>query len=79
MAAMKILLQCARSHTYVRDVDSWTTLPEQALEFNSLVPALDFALSYGLKDVRPVTRWEPPVAELHLPLSNAAALAPLGT
>jgi hypothetical protein len=62
---MKILLQCVRTHTYVQDAGSWTRIPEQALEFFALIPALDFALRYGLKDVRPVIQWDDSVTGIH--------------
>ena len=64
---MKILLQCIRTHNYVQDVVSWTTLPEHALEFTAVVPALDFAVRHGLKDIRPVIHWDDSPAEVHAP------------
>jgi len=72
---MRILLQCVRTHNYVQDVGSWTTLPHQALEFNALVPALDFALHYGLKDIRPVILWPDSAAAVHSFAQNAAVPA----
>lgn len=69
---MRILLQCVRTHNYVQDVDSWTSVQEQALEFTSLVPALDFVLQYGLKDIHPVIDWHDSAAEVQSSTQNAA-------
>ena len=77
VAAMRILLQCVRTRTYVQHAGSWTRIPEQALEFSALIPALDFALRYGMKDVRPVIHWDFSVAELHSSAENTAAPAVL--
>lgn len=74
LVGMKVLLQCATTRNYVRSVGMWTAIPEQALEFTDLVPALDFALRHGLREVRPVIRSDSSVAEVHLSVLKAAAL-----
>lgn len=70
---MKVVLQCVRTRNYVRGVGSWTAIPEQALEFTEVVPALDFALRHGIKDVRPVICWDHSIAQLPLSVLNVAA------
>ncbi len=71
---MVVVLQHVKSLKFLGRDGGWTPAAERALDFGVVVRALDYALSRGLKDVRPVIkcrrnpRWDvslPPVSRKH--------------
>jgi hypothetical protein len=63
----RILLQDALTFNFFRGGWAWTASFDQALDFENVPRALDYALSHRLKRVRVVVKFSHPGYDLELP------------
>jgi hypothetical protein len=71
--APKILLQDATTHNFLRGVGVWTSSFDDALDFEEIPRALDYALIHELEKVRVVVKFSHRHDDVELPAVNTMA------
>ena len=70
---MKVLLQDLGTLSFLADEGDWTASTAEAFDFGQVVPALDYALEHGLRDVRAVIKCSDSRYDVELPAVHITA------
>ena len=71
---MRILLQQKDTGLYFKDIDSWTRLQPEAMDFVSSTAALDFCTQNKISGVQMVLKFEEQAYELVMPMAASGEI-----
>jgi hypothetical protein len=71
---MKILLQQKNTGLYFKDINSWTRLQTEAMDFVSSTAAIDFCAQNNIAGVQMVLKFEEQAHELVMPMVASAEI-----
>jgi hypothetical protein len=66
-AEMKVLLQNKLTGSFLKELNSWTDDPNEALQFKTSSSALNFSLRHCLSDIQIVLKFKNPRYDILLP------------
>jgi hypothetical protein len=75
MQRMKILLQQKDTGLYFKDIDSWTRVQSEAMDFVSSTGALDFCSQNSITGVQMVLKFDEQVVELVMPMAGSGEIS----
>jgi len=70
---MKVLLQNKSTGSFLKDLNSWTNDPNEALQFKNSSSALNFSLRHCLSDIHIILKFKNPRYDILLPNPSAPA------
>ena len=68
---MRIVLQHKQTGLYFRDIDSWSRVASEAMDFVSSTAAIDFCVTNKLNDLHLVLKFEEQKYDIVMPMEPA--------